>query len=200
MNGTIRSYFAFLGISAIIDIFIGLAIVAFSDFYSAIWALTTKAIQTYWYLVIILPAVGFTLSSLLVKFLAKTKTTGSGAHGFLEMYHYGGGILSEKDTVSKSLASGFTIGFGGSAGLEGPSLIIGGGIASAICRRIHLDPKDLKIYLLSGAAAGISAIFKAPLTGILFALEIPYKRDLAKEAFIPATVSSLLAYFISINS
>jgi len=52
---------------------------------------------------------------------------------------------------------------------------------------------------LAGAAAGLSAVFKAPLTGVLFALEIPYQQDLAKEALIPATIASIVAYFTSIN-
>jgi len=60
-----------------------------------------------------------------------------------------------------------------------------------------LDQKDVKTLFLCGAAAGFSAIFKAPLTGILFALEIPYKRDIEAEVFIPASIASITAYFTS---
>jgi CIC family chloride channel protein len=103
-----------------------------------------------------------------------------------------------KDTISKTLASIITISFGGSAGLEGPSLLLGGGISSFITRKLGLNQKDVKKLFLCGAAAGFSAIFKAPLTGILLALEIPYKRDIETMVFVPASIASITAYFVSI--
>jgi CIC family chloride channel protein len=60
-----------------------------------------------------------------------------------------------------------------------------------------LNQKDIRRLFLCGAAAGFSAVFKAPLTGILLALEIPYKRDIETEVFIPASIASITAYFTS---
>ncbi|MEM4833492.1 MAG: chloride channel protein, partial [Thermosphaera sp.] len=134
---------------------------------------------------------------LTVRLLAEDKGCGCGTELVIERYHFKNGFVSLRDTMSKTLASAITIGFGGSAGLEGPSLLLGGGISSSIARGLKLDQKDVKTLFLCGAAAGFSAIFKAPLTGILFALEIPYKRDIEAEVFIPASIASITAYFTS---
>ncbi|MGQ9550839.1 MAG: chloride channel protein [Candidatus Bathycorpusculaceae bacterium] len=132
-----------------------------------------------------------------VKLLAENKNCGCGTELVIEKYHFGNGFISLRDTVGRTLASAITIGFGGSAGLEGPSLLAGGGISSFIVRRLKLSQKNVKNMFLCGAAAGFSAIFKAPLTGILLALEIPYKRDIETEVFVPASIASITAYFTS---
>jgi CIC family chloride channel protein len=134
---------------------------------------------------------------LTIRLLAESKECGCGTELVIERYHSRSGFVSLRDTISKTLASAITIGFGGSAGLEGPSLLLGGGISSFITRKLGLNQKDIKKLFLCGAAAGFSAIFKAPLTGILFALEIPYKRDVETEVFIPASIASITAYFTS---
>jgi CIC family chloride channel protein len=135
---------------------------------------------------------------LTIRLLAENKECGCGTELVIERYHFKSGFVSLRDTISRTLASVITIGFGGSAGLEGPSLLLGGGISSFITRRLRLSQKDVKKLFLCGAAAGFSAIFKAPLTGILFALEIPYKRDVETEVFIPASIASITAYFTSV--
>ena len=134
---------------------------------------------------------------LTIRLLAEKKECGCGTELVIERYQFKSGFVSLRDTIGRTLASAITIGFGGSAGLEGPSLLLGGGIASFITRRLKLGQNDVKKLFLCGAAAGFSAIFKAPLTGILFALEIPYKRDVETEVFIPASIASITAYFTS---
>jgi CIC family chloride channel protein len=134
---------------------------------------------------------------LIVRLLAENKKCGCGAELVIESYHSRSGFLGLRDTMSKTIASAVTIGFGGSAGLEGPSLLLGGGISSFITRKLGLSRKDVKKLFLCGAAAGFSAIFRAPLTGILLALEIPYKRDVETEVFVPASIASVTAYLVS---
>ncbi len=200
INIGIFSDFAKLAItSALIGTSVGLAFVVLMFFYQFIQAISIDAASSSWLVIIIIPVVGVLAAYLLVKSVGTSKETGSGSHMLLEAYHYHGGYISTTDTVVDPIASAITIGTGGSAGFEGPSLLLGGGIGSLIARRFKPTQQELKAFLISGAAAGISAVFKAPLTGILFALEIPYKRDITRRALIPATIASLTSYAISIT-
>lgn len=109
------------------------------------------------------------------------------SHGHVEMQPF----------FSKLLAAITTVGFGGSAALEGPSIYGGGALGSWLCtqfRRFRGDALDRRIMLISGAAAGMAAVFRAPLTGLVFALEMPYKDDLAHEALLPSLIASVISY------
>ena len=84
-------------------------------------------------------------------------------------------------------------------GLEGPSIYAGSAIGDWAERRFSAfmdEPSTGKVILIAGAAAGISAIFKAPVTGIVFALEVPYLEDLARRALIPAIFASAASYLV----
>ena len=113
-------------------------------------------------------------------------------------YHEHRGDIDMRPLIPKLLAAVTTVGFGGSAALEGPSIYGGGAIGSwlwAKMKRFKLEPRDRRIMLISGAAAGMAAVFRAPLTGLVFALELPYKDDLAHEALLPSLISSVVSYF-----
>lgn len=174
------------------------ASIGFYLLYEAIWDFTQHALA--YSILIIVPlsfaALGFPF--LIVKYLAKTKTTGSGTHAVLEAYHLTNGEISLEDTLAKPTAGMFTIGLGGSAGPEGPSLLAGGGIASALSRRFKVKADLRRRLFIAGAAAGLAATFRTPLTAILFALEIPYKNDLDRETLIEAIIASVPAYLLSI--
>ena len=100
----------------------------------------------------------------------------------------------------KLLASATTVGLGGSSALEGPSIYGGAALGTWLWtllerrRLLRLTPRDRRIMLICGAAAGMSAVFRAPLTGIVFALEMPYKDDLAHEAVLPSLMASVVSY------
>lgn len=96
----------------------------------------------------------------------------------------------------KLLAAIATAGSGGAVGLEGPSIYAGSAIGQEVGRgRISfLGERSRRVLLAAGAAAGVAAVFKAPATGVLFALEAPYRRDVARQALIPALVASSAAY------
>lgn len=144
----------------------------------------------------LLPFAGIVMAGLILRKFA-TAPDNSGTDELLDHYHNYGGIPA-KEGVLKYIASILTIGFGGSAGLEGPSISAGGVVGSWVgrhmARRFALTKEDLRILLLTGASAGIAAIFKAPLTGIVFALEVPYKDDLARKAFLPSIISGVASY------
>jgi CIC family chloride channel protein len=194
LNHRIRYYLLVIGVgllAAAISVGFSLLYLGFQNF-------TESAIS--FSMIVIFPLL---LSSLLVPFLAvkyfaDTKTTGSGTHNVLEAYHLSNGEVNLKDTIVKPLASILTIGLGGSAGPEGPSLLAGGGVASAVSHRFKVQADLRRRLFIAGAAAGLAATFRTPLTAILFALEIPYKNDLDRETFIEAVVSSVPAYLVAV--
>jgi len=178
---------------------VGLIIALFAKIFDVVEC----AVKNVWFInnwtVIISPIIGLLISEYVIRKIAKVKSTGCGTHGFLEAYHFRDAYIHPMDTISKSLAAVTTIGFGGSAGLEGPSLTLGGGLVSALYEALKIKEEERYRFFLAGAAAGISAIFHAPLTGVLFALEIPYKRDIERGAFIDATLSSVTSYIVFIS-
>jgi CIC family chloride channel protein len=143
-------------------------------------------------LIVFIPAVG----GLIAGYIA-SRTTVTALHGvdmIVNALHKYGGNVPYLTAPIGFLTSLVTVGSGGSAGLEGPSLQIGGTAGSAVASKLKVSARDRRILVLCGAAAGISAVFKAPLTGAIFALEIPYKNDLEHEAVIPALISSVVSY------
>lgn len=197
--GLLNDYIRLATVSIAMGLVIGLSTVVVHEFYQYSHLLFEALIHTSVVFTVILPVVGITVAYVVVTKYATTKQSGGGSHRLLEAYHYEGGIMTARDTLFEPLASSITIGLGGSAGFEGPSLLLGGGIGSLIAQRLDLEPGQIQTFLISGAAAGVAAIFKAPLTGIMFALEIPYKRDLSRRAFIPATLASISAYLVAVN-
>lgn len=115
----------------------------------------------------------------------------------IRSYHEHQGIINVRPFFPKLLAAITSVGFGGSAALEGPSIYGGGAIGSWLwtkLRWLKLEQRDRRIMLISGAAAGMAAVFRAPMTGLVFALEMPYKDDLAHEALLPSLIASVVSY------
>jgi CIC family chloride channel protein len=118
----------------------------------------------------------------------------------IRSYHEHEGKMDMRGFLPKLLAATASVGSGGSAALEGPSIYGGGALGAWLWERLHkvrrlrLSPRDRRIMLICGAAAGMSAVFRAPLTGIVFALEMPYKDDLAHEALVPSLIASVVSY------
>ncbi|HKN41015.1 MAG TPA: acetate uptake transporter, partial [Acidimicrobiia bacterium] len=100
-------------------------------------------------------------------------------------------------------ASMATLGGGAAMGFEGPSIYLGAAVGAAVHRRLspRLAAIDRHTALIAGAAAGVAAIFKAPATGAVFALEVPYQDDLASGALLPALVGAATGYaaFAALN-
>jgi CIC family chloride channel protein len=101
------------------------------------------------------------------------------------------------------LAAVATLGAGTPGGLEGPSIYIGSGVGSAFQQRFRrvLGPTGTKNLLVAGAAAGVAAIFKAPATGAVFALEVPYRDDLGRRILVPSLIGAASGYltFVAIE-
>ncbi|MEO8425467.1 MAG: chloride channel protein, partial [Actinomycetota bacterium] len=144
----------------------------------------------------LLPMVGLVLAVYLVR-LTRSRSTDT-TEEYIEAFHGTGSPIRMREVPARLLASISTIGLGGSMGLEGPSIYSGSAIGDWAERRYPklLRAEHAKVLLVAGAAAGVSAIFKAPLTGIVFALEVPYRDDLARRALIPAVFASTSSYLV----
>lgn len=150
--------------------------------------------------IVLFPTFGLLLSGLLLQFGTKDQDI-HGTEEVIQAFHRKGAI-DHRSAPVKVLAAIATLGFGGAAGLEGPSIYMGAVAGSWIVRRMRrwgFTAEDVRTLMLAGAAAGVAAIFKAPLTGIIFALEVPYKDDIAREALIPALVASVSSYLVLVS-
>jgi CIC family chloride channel protein len=142
---------------------------------------------------------GFLIAGLIMQHLTPDANEHS-TEEVIRSYHERQGKIALRPFIPKLLAAIATVGFGGSAALEGPSIYGGGAIGSFIwsrlrpVRRLRISNRDRRIMLICGAAAGMSAVFRAPLTGIVFALEMPYKDDLAHEALLPSLIASVVSF------
>jgi chloride channel protein, CIC family len=107
-----------------------------------------------------------------------------------------GGYLSLRTAGARTVASAVTLGSGGSAGSEGPVAVLGSTIGSYIGRTLKFDSNAVIVMVASGAAAGISAAFNAPLAGAFFALE-EVIGAFSVAAFAPVVISSVVGAVIS---
>jgi chloride channel protein, CIC family len=148
------------------------------------------------WLMIGVPAVGGIVSGLLVFNLAP-EAEGHGTDAMIDSFHRKKGVVRWRVPIIKTIASALTIGSGGSAGKEGPIAQIGAGFGSFLASALRLSDRERRILLLSGAAGGIGAIFKAPLGAALFATEVLYrKEDFEFEAIIPCILSSIVGFMV----
>lgn len=144
----------------------------------------------------LVPSIGGLLSGLLVwKFAPEAE--GHGTDAAIEAYHYKAGRVRARVPFVKAVSSALTIGSGGSGGREGPIAQIGAGFGSMLGGWLGLGARERRILMASGMAAGVGAIFHAPMAGALFAAEVLYRElDLEYEAIIPSIVSSITAYAV----
>ena len=147
-----------------------------------------------WVLALI-PAVGGLIAGLIIYTFAP-EAEGHGTDAIIDAFHNKKGEIRKRVPLVKTIASAITIGSGGSAGREGPIAQIGGGFGSFLASRLKLSERERRTMMICGAAAGIGAMFKAPLGGALFGIEVLYKRDFEMESMVPAIVSSVVAYAV----
>ncbi len=145
---------------------------------------------------LLLPAIGGLLTGLLVYSVAP-EAEGHGTDAVIDAFHNKQGRIRPIVPVVKMIASGLTIGSGGSAGREGPIAQIGAGFGSVLGRILRLPPADVRRLLVIGAGAGIGAVFRAPLGGALFAASVPYREtDYEHSALMPGILASVTAYAV----
>jgi CIC family chloride channel protein len=147
------------------------------------------------YLKIGLPALGGLIVGPLVYFGAR-EAKGHGVPEVMEAVAIRGGRIRPRVALVKILASGITIGSGGSVGREGPIVQIGSSIGSTIAQILKSPVSSQRTLVGCGAAAGIAATFNAPIAGALFAVEV-ILGDFGLATFSPVVLSSVTATTIS---
>jgi len=150
-----------------------------------------------WWLLLLLPALGGLLTGLIGRWVPEVR--GGGADTTIEAFHKGGGLIRRRVIWAKPLASLATLGTGGAGGREGPTMMIGGAIGSAVGRVFGLSSRERRILLVAGIAAGIAAVFRTPLGAALLAVEVLYRDDFESDALVPAILASVVAYSVVIS-
>ncbi len=143
----------------------------------------------------ITPLVGLAIATLILRTIGRGETN-STSDEYINNFHSRSPDLPERDLLPKLLAGASTIGSGGALGLEGPAIYTGSVFGLSIYKRLDkwLGRDGARLLLTAGAAAGVSAIFQTPATGVLFALEAPYRDDLAHRALLPALIASASSF------
>ncbi|MDF1576097.1 MAG: chloride channel protein [Bacteroidales bacterium] len=180
-------------LSAVVGLAVGLAAVIIKNLVHFIHEALQNGFQGDYnrYYVFIIPIVGITLTLLFIKYINK-RPVGHGIPGVLFAISKNNGIIRSHNLYSSIITSALTVGFGGSVGLEGPTVATGGAVGSNIGRAFKLGYKEVALLISCASAGALSAIFKAPIAGIVFALEV-IMLDLTMWAIIPLLIASASA-------
>lgn len=146
-------------------------------------------------LFIIYPAVGVLITLLFVRYVVRDNIS-HGVTRVLYAISQNKSRLKRHNMFTSLCASSVTIGFGGSVGAEGPIVMSGAAIGSTIGQIFRMSPRVLMIMVGCGAAAGIAGIFKAPIAGMLFTLEV-LMIDLTTVSVMPLLISSITGAVIA---
>ena len=199
----VNGYLPKLGLAAVIGCVTGLVAVAFHfglgtaiEWVRKPW---TLGVLPRWSFAAV-PAVGGLIVGLFIHKVAKApETAGQGTDRMIYSFHHQGGNVRARVAPVKFLASIVTLSTGGSAGYEGPISQIGSSIASTICKFFKMPRMMRGQFLLAGTAAGLGAIFKAPLAGALTSVEMLYREDFESNAFATSIISSVVSFAVYVT-
>ena len=147
------------------------------------------------YLYLVLPLIGIGVTILIIKYILHNQLS-KGNTDILFSIAKKSSFLPFRQMYSHVITSAFTVGFGGSAGLESPIVSTGSAIGSNFARTYKLSYKDRTLLLAAGAAGGIAGAFNAPIAGVLFALEVILV-DISITTFIPLLIAAASGALIS---
>lgn len=179
-------------LSGLIGIFSGLAAVILKSLVHSIQGFLTDGFYKEYanFMYIIYPLIGISAAYLLGRYILKDV----GGHGIPDVLFN----ISKKSSLiprikvfSRVITSAFTVGFGGSVGLEAPMVVTGSAIGSNVGVLMHLNPKKRTLLIGCGAAGAISAIFGAPIGAVIFAIEV-ILLEISTASFIPLLIASVM--------
>lgn len=186
-----------LGLSLVVGLCAGVAAFVLKFLVEEIKELLTEgfAVNESNWLFLVYPAVGILLTSLFVRYVVRDDIS----HGVTKILY----AISRKRARIKShnrwssvVASAITIGFGGSVGAEAPIVLTGSAFGSHLGKRFHLPKSTVMLLVGCGAAGAVAGIFKAPIAGMMFVLEV-LMLDLNMSSLLPLLTTSLTAVCVS---
>lgn len=143
------------------------------------------------FLYLCLPTIGITLTMITIKYIIK-RDSNIGVPGVLYAISRKKGQIEPHNMFSSMLESALTVGFGGSVGLEGPSIVTGAAFGSNFARIFRLDYKKCVTLIGCGAAGVMAAIFNAPIAAVIFVLEVIYA-NFSMSSIVPLMLTSSIA-------
>jgi chloride channel protein, CIC family len=158
-------------------------------------------IATYPFLFFLFPVVGIALAILFIRYVVRKKVK-HGIPNILYSIAQTEGKIDPHNIYSSVVTSALTVGFGGSVGLEGPTVSTGAAIGSNIGRLLRMNQKQVSLLIACACAGAIASIFKAPIAAIIFAVEV-IMIDLTMASIIPlliASVSGALTSYLLLGS
>jgi chloride channel protein, CIC family len=183
------------GVYAVVGLVVGLAVAAIQ--WVALDVVLHELLEAPLWFQAVAPGLGLAVTFVVLR----GRTTPATSDDYVRAYHTGAD-LRPRQLVPKLLGAVATLGGGSALGAEGPSVYAGASIGQRLGVRLTsvLGPRGHRALTSAGAAAGVAAIFQAPATGVLFALETPFQRDVARRALIPALIAAATSYltFVSI--
>jgi chloride channel protein, CIC family len=147
------------------------------------------------YLLFLYPLVGISLTVIIARYVIRQRV-GHGIPTVLYAISKDNGRIKKHNTFSSVITSALTVGFGGSVGLEGPTVATGAAIGSNLGQMFHLNYKQIMLLLGCACTGAMAAIFKAPIAAIVFAIEV-IMLDLTMASLVPLLISSVTAALTS---
>jgi CIC family chloride channel protein len=190
-----RTYILLL--SAIVGVLSGFAAVVLRNAVMFMRDLLTRTSSIYEgnFLYFALPAVGILLAVLFIRYVIKDMV-GHGVPSVLYAISRQNGIIKKHNIFSSIVTSALTVGFGGSVGLEGPTIATGAAVGSNLGQYFRLSYKDLILMMTLACAGAMAAIFKSPIAAIVFSIEV-IMIDLTMASVIPLLIASVSAVLTS---
>ncbi len=143
------------------------------------------------------PVAALLLSYLSLRYLAGGASP-STSDEYIRNVHELDRSIPLRPAPGRLVASWFTLSLGAGCGFEAPAIYLGASIGTYLQRRLRplFTVDEAKVLMAAGAAAGVAAVFKAPATGAIFAVEVPYRDDMARRLLLPALVGAASGYVV----
>jgi CIC family chloride channel protein len=184
-------------ISILIGIISGFGALLIKNFTHLIQLLLEGKLVEYYHTAFyfVFPILGFTIVYLFFKYVVKAKVN-HGIPSTLFAISKRKGIMRSYQMFASLIAAPITVGFGGSVGLEGPTVATGAAVSSNIARILHMNQTTRTLLIGCAAAGAMSSIFKAPVAAIIFAVEV-FSLDLTFASLLPLLLASVSAIVTS---